>query len=122
MFDELVFGHYPVTMLNQVGEHIKDLGLELDHMAAAAQLIALEIELVNCVEGKIMAESRPARNRGGMVSGAMPAHPGALGHLAGLRCQNLSLGTRPRCCAGELLGGLDVTLLMPQPAQTHRRP
>jgi hypothetical protein len=25
-----------VTMLNQVGEHIKDLGLELDHMAAVA--------------------------------------------------------------------------------------
>ena len=41
LFDELVFGHDPMTMLNQIGQHIEDLGLDLDHMAAAAQLIAL---------------------------------------------------------------------------------
>jgi hypothetical protein len=51
MFDELIFSDNPLTMLDQVEEHSKDLGLKPDHTAGGAQLAALQIKFVALIEG-----------------------------------------------------------------------
>ncbi len=42
--EQLLLGHEPVMVADQLGQHVEHLGLDTDHLAVRAQLVALGVQ------------------------------------------------------------------------------
>jgi hypothetical protein len=55
LFEEFLFEDHPITMREEVDEHLKDLGPQRDRLPGSGELIALSIE-------EVVAKSIPHRH------------------------------------------------------------
>jgi hypothetical protein len=120
MGDELVFRHDAMTLLNQVGEHIKDLGFELDRLTAAPQFMALQVERIVFIEGIDYGGASACRPQWDHGEGL--CQPIQEVSILPQVCGAKSLTEPCEGVARELLGRLARTLPTPQPAQAHSHP